>query len=115
MTGLRWESCNSNVCMKLSFEGRQMSMLLRTPRRFCDLPGAGGRGTVRPLISRSKKRGASDGFHVVQQAEGMARSGSVLHEQARSPGRADLQEAGRGGRALEGDPHSRGAEGQGQG
>jgi hypothetical protein len=33
--------------MKLSFEGQQMSMLLRAPRKFCDLPGAGSGRTVR--------------------------------------------------------------------
>src|SRR4051812_31226405 len=47
-------SCNSNTCMKQSFEGRQMSMLLRTISKFCDLPGGGGGRTVRPNNSRSE-------------------------------------------------------------
>src|SRR5512138_1938192 len=47
-------SCNSNSCMKVSFEGRQMSMLLRALRKFCDLPGVASGRTVRPTVQRSE-------------------------------------------------------------
>src|SRR4051794_7847176 len=94
-------SCNSNTCMKLSFEGRRKSIRNR------DSFAARGRVPKRPqafvLADRVRRedspaqnsfakrdRGASHGFRSVPQAEGMARPRAVVHDQARASGGADL-------------------------
>src|SRR5262245_39506868 len=78
-------SCNSNTCMKLSFEGRQMSMLLRTPGKFCDLPGAGGGRTVRPKVLRSEKseERPMDFTLSSKQKEWLDRVQSFMHKHVR--------------------------------
>src|SRR5438876_12262000 len=96
-------SCISNICMKLSFEDRKMSIrrfsrggisvaITGAPSRRSRLArerllrgGSDGK-TVRPNQEFLKEtgEGASHGFHDVGAAEGMARPGAVFHDQARS-------------------------------
>src|SRR6185437_3378692 len=110
MAPMQQGSCNSNACMKLWFEGcdvnRRSAMALARGRRWAD--------------SAAKQfwktgRGASHGLHDVGTADRMAQPRAGLHEQARSPGGADLQAAGGRGCALEGDSDPRGSEEEGQG
>src|SRR5580698_4372652 len=96
--------------MKLWFEGCDVNA--SGPEK--PLRGTGGGQTVRPK-NWKRERGASHGLHDVGTADRMAQPRAGLHEQARSPCGADLQAAGRGRRALEGDPDPRRAEEEGKG
>src|SRR5256885_8273002 len=106
-------SCNSNSCMKLSFEGLEMSIrrLLTKRKMPCGEWEAGGQ--CGPTEAQS--RGAPHELRYVRKAKGMAGPRAGIHEDACPPRGADLRQAGCGGPALEGDPDPRGTKVEGEG
>src|SRR3954465_14182038 len=98
----RGGSCNSNSCMKLSFEGRESQSAIRSRSQKCEwvperpqaahshLRVAQCGWTVRRKTSSPNKiaktswqrRGASHGFRSVAEAEGMARPRAVVNDTA---------------------------------
>src|SRR2546429_7766083 len=104
ISGPRSGSCNSNSCMKLSFEELEKSMhvceRVAFPARSVPSPSSakpqnglrrtrGGR-TVRPNDFRSQRGGASHEFRHVRQAKRMAEPRAGVHEDACPPRGADL-------------------------
>ena len=127
MGPMRGGRCNSNSCMKLSFEGGNVnapawrSGISRQPpsppppwtRGKMVLRRRGGGETVRPTIFEQKVRERADGLQYVRPPEGMAQPRAVVHDQACPARGADLQAAGRRRPALEGDPGPGGPEEEG--
>src|SRR6516162_2935688 len=125
----RCEGCNSNICMKLSFQRPELSMhalraLSIRPVTLSSSPAmAAGQdpcgelaaGREWPSIFQGEGRGASHGFHDIGTAEGMARARAVVHDQACPARRSRLQAAGRRGAPLESDSDPRGTEEEGEG
>src|SRR5438105_15472906 len=72
-----------------------------------------GRQTVPAERFRQRSEETRHGFQYVGSPEGMARPGAVVHDKACAARGADLPAAGRGRRALEGDPGGRGVEKEG--
>src|SRR5512138_3769440 len=108
-------SCNSNTCMKLSFEEAEMSIHVCERIAFsagptvaisremaCEPPAAGGQ--CGPKISEATSRGASHELRYVREADGMAEPRACVHEDACPSRGSDLRPAGCRGSALEGDP-----------
>src|SRR5262249_46468309 len=106
---------NSNSCMKLSFEGPEMSIrrLIAKRKIPCGEWEAGGQ--CGPMNSQSQSRGAPHELRYVRKAKGLAESRAGVHEDACPPRGSGLREAGCGGPALEGDPDPRGTEEEGEG
>src|SRR6185295_19355592 len=129
ISGPRLRSCNSNSCMKLSFEEREMSIHVceriafpaspdchrrRNPQNGLRVTGRGR--TVRPNeFEKPRARGAPHELRYVRKAKGMAEPRAGVHEDACPPRGSDLRQAGCGGPALEGDPDPRGTEEEGEG
>src|SRR6476619_376151 len=101
ISGTRLCSCNSNTCMKPSFEERGMSIhvcervaisagraatVIR--KMACEPPAAGGQ--CGPTNSKSQSRGASHELRFVRKAKGMAEPRAGVHEDACPSRGADL-------------------------
>ena len=118
--------CNSNSCMKLSFEGWKCQCATsREHRQACRPPTARRTACARNGLADERRRGDSAANNFKQkvrnpmdfnmsdrQQEWLDRVQSFM-TQACPPRGADLSAAGRGGRALEGDPDRRGIEEEG--
>src|SRR5689334_14892088 len=90
ISGPRLRSCNSNSCMKLSFEDREMSIRRLDAKRKIPCGEREAGGQCGPTNSEAQRRGASHELRYVRKAKGMAEPRAGVHEDACPSRGADL-------------------------